>query len=50
MKKAKNQKRKSTVKKKETKNHMFASKEEYIDYAFGSDLILCQALKNCIED
>lgn len=30
--------------------HMFSSPEEYIDYAFGSDPILCQALKNCIEE
>lgn len=35
--------------KKEVK-HIFSSKEEYIDYAFGSDPVLCQALKNCLEE
>ncbi len=35
---------------KEEPKHLFASKEEQIDYMYGDDPILCQALKNCIED
>jgi hypothetical protein len=37
-------------KKQHTEKRMFSSKEEQIDYMYGEDPIMCQALKNCIED
>jgi hypothetical protein len=43
-------KKKKNVSKKTKPTHMFSSSHEYIDYAFGEDPILCQALKNCIEE
>ena len=29
---------------------LFSSRDEQIDYMFGDDPILCQALKNCYEE
>lgn len=46
----KGKKAKKIDKKKEPIKHMFSSQAEYIDYAYGSDPILCQALKNCCEE